>query len=94
MRWVLLVASIVGFAVAFQAKSPALLGVGLVVGFVGLIGAFFAMASARVAEATRPDAALLTDADINALRESVRKNRAANAASAVRAPAGNAPNAT
>lgn len=80
MRWILLAAAVIGFAIAFQAKTTALLGVGLVVGFIGLIGAFFAMASARVAEATRPDSALLTDADINALRESVRKNRAAKTA--------------
>jgi hypothetical protein len=80
MRWILLIASVVGFAIAFQAKSQQLLGIGLGVGFVSLIGAFFAMASAKVAEATRPDAALLTDADINALRESVRKNRIAQQA--------------
>ena len=80
MRWILLLVSVVGFAIAFQTKSQDLLGIGLAVGFIGLFGAFVAMASAKVAEATRPDAALLTDADINALRESVRKNRIAQQA--------------
>lgn len=87
MRWILLLAAVVGFAIAFQAKSQELLGIGLAVGFIGLFGAFFAMASARVAEAARPDSALLTDADINALRESVRKNRAAQQASRASTPA-------
>lgn len=86
MRWILLLASLLGFAVAFQAKTQTPLLIGLVVGFVALIGAFFAMASARVADATRPDSALLTDSDINKLRESVRKNRAAQAAAAQRPP--------
>jgi high-affinity Fe2+/Pb2+ permease len=86
MRWILLLASLLGFAVAFQAKTQTPLLIGLVVGFVALIGAFFAMASARVADATRPDSALLTDSDINKLRESVRKNRAAQAAAAAQRP--------
>jgi hypothetical protein len=76
MRWLLLLLAVFGFALAFSTKSASVLGLGIVVGLIGLVGSFFMMAAARVESRSRPDAALLTDADINALRESVRKNRA------------------
>ena len=73
MRWILLILAVLGFAMAISAKSPALMGFALVVGFICLIAAFFAFAAERLAETSRPDSTLLTDKDINALRASMRK---------------------
>jgi hypothetical protein len=72
MRWLLLLFALLGFALGFSAKTPGLMGLGLVLGFVFLLVAFFAFAAARVAANTRPDSALLADKDINALRASLR----------------------
>ena len=73
MRWVFLLVGMFGFAVVFSAKTPGALGLGLVVGFVGLFGALLGFAAARIASSAQPDAALLTDKDITALRASMRK---------------------
>jgi hypothetical protein len=77
MRWVVLLLALLGFALGFSSRSPGLMGLGFVLGFVFLVAAFFAFAAARVAENSRPDAALLTDKDIAALRASMRKPPAA-----------------
>ena len=76
MRWLLLLLSVAGFSFAYVARTPEMLGLALLVGFVGLIGAFLGFAAARVAATARPDAALLTDKDINVLRASVRAKNA------------------
>lgn len=74
MRWVLLVVAVLGFAVTFSAKTPGLMGVGLLVGFFSLFGALLAFAAARIASTSRPDTDLLTDKDISVLRASLRKS--------------------
>lgn len=80
MHWILLLVSLLGFAGAVFAPSQGLIVIGLLVGFVALFAGFFAMISARIAERARPDAALLGDAEINALRKSVREAREKRAA--------------
>ena len=75
MHWILLLISLVAFAGAIFAPTPGLIGLGLLVGFIALFAGFFAMISARIAERARPDATLLGDAEINALRKSVREAR-------------------
>jgi hypothetical protein len=77
MRWFLLLVSLAGFSYAYMAKTPELLGLSLLAGFGGLLGAFFGFAAARVAATARPDATLLSDKDISALRASVAANRKA-----------------
>ena len=77
MHWILWAISVAAFAGAVFASSQGLLTIALVVGFVTLFAGFFAMVSARIAERSRPDSVLLTDADVNALRKSVREARAA-----------------
>ena len=73
MRWILLLFALGAFALAFSTKSPGLMGFCLIVGFVAMFAALFAFAAARIEETSRPDATLLTDKDISALRASVRK---------------------
>jgi hypothetical protein len=80
MHWILLLVSLLGFAGAVFAPTQGLIGLGLLVGFGALFGGFFAMISARIAERARPDATLLGDAEINALRKSVREAREKRAA--------------
>jgi hypothetical protein len=77
MRWILLVIAMFGFGLTFSAKSPGLMGIGLLIGFVSLFAALFAFAAARIAANTQPDTALLTDKDVSALRASLRKPAAA-----------------
>ncbi len=76
MHWILLLISLLAFGGAVFAPTPGLIGVGLLVGFITLFAGFFMMISARIAERARPDATLLADAEINALRKSVREARA------------------
>jgi hypothetical protein len=82
MHWILLLVSLAAFAGAVFAPTPGLIGAGLLAGFIFLFAGFFAMISARIAERARPDATLLGDAEINALRKSVREARAKAAAAA------------
>ncbi|MEO8959718.1 MAG: hypothetical protein ABI304_12290 [Rudaea sp.] len=86
MRWILLVVAILGFALAFSAKSPGLMGIGLLVGFVGLFAALFSFAAARIAATTRPDSTLLTDRDISVLRASLNKRASAPAPASTSTP--------
>jgi hypothetical protein len=73
MRWILLLVALGAFALAFSTKSPGLMGFCLVLGIGLLFAALFAFAAERIASTSRPDAVLLTDKDITALRKSVRK---------------------
>jgi nitrogen fixation-related uncharacterized protein len=82
MHWILLLISLAAFAGAIFAPTPGLIGVALLLGFIFLFAGFFAMISARIAERARPDATLLGDAEINALRKSVREAREKRAAGA------------
>ena len=82
MHWILFGVCTIAFAGAWFAPNQALIVVGILVGFAALFGGFIAMISARIAERARPDAALLTDADVNALRKSVREARLAREAAA------------
>ena len=72
MRWVLLVVSLAAFSMAYAAKTPAAMGISIVVGLVALVGAFLGFAQSRIAATARPDAAMLSDKDIAALQSAVR----------------------
>ena len=77
MHWLLFGISMIAFGAAFFAPTPGFIGIGMLVGFVCLFVAFFLMVAARVAERSRSDATLLTDAEVNALRRRVREAREA-----------------
>jgi hypothetical protein len=68
MRWVMLALIIVGLVLTFTAKGPGLLGIGLVIGFVGLFGTVLSIAAERVSASARPDSAMATPEDLAALR--------------------------
>jgi hypothetical protein len=76
MRWICLIAAVGGFALAFTTKSPGMLGLGLLLGFGGLVGFTLAWASARIAETAQPAAALIVDPEVNALRSKAREVKA------------------
>jgi len=61
MRWIFLLVAVIGFSLAFAAKTAGLLEIGLLLGFVGLFAAFFAFAAAKIAATARPDTVLLSD---------------------------------
>lgn len=82
MHWIVLLIAAAGFAGAIFSPTQGLIVVGLIIGFVSLFVGFAMLISARVAERSRPDSVLLTDADVNALRKSVRDARAARERSA------------
>ena len=88
MRWVSVGAAVLGFVVFLAAKTPGLMGLGLLLGFGGLFFAVFAFAAARIASTARPDSMMLTDKDINALKASLRKPNSAAAATPPSADSG------
>jgi drug/metabolite transporter (DMT)-like permease len=68
LRWLMLALIVVGLVLTFTAKGPGLLGIGLLVGFVGLFGVVFSIAADRVSASARPDSAMATPEDLAALR--------------------------
>lgn len=76
MRWILLVAAIAGFALAFTTSSPAAMGVGLLLGCGGLLAFGLAFASARIAQHAQPETALFGDPEIRALRAKAERAKA------------------
>jgi hypothetical protein len=96
MRWICLIVSIAGFALAFTTKSPGLLGLGLLLGVGALIGFTLAWAAARIAASAQPLGVLIVDPEVNALRSKARQAKAQTSTDAVgtaaSSPLGNDPN--
>ena len=61
MRWIFLVLAIIGFSLAFAAKTSGLMEIGFLVGFVSLFAAFLGFAATRIASTSRPDTVMLSD---------------------------------
>ncbi|MFT3790456.1 MAG: hypothetical protein QM741_05125 [Rudaea sp.] len=87
MRWILLVAAIVGLAIAFTTTSPALMGLGLILGCGGLLCFGLALAAARIARTAQPETALIVDPEISALRAKANQTKSAGAVPRKPAPA-------
>jgi disulfide bond formation protein DsbB len=75
-RWIMLVVTILGLVLSFGAKTPGLLGIGLLLVLIGVVGFVFAMAADRIAANARPEASMAAVEDLAALR---RKRAAAPA---------------
>lgn len=80
MRWILFVAAIAGFGIAFTTTSPSLMGLGLILGCGGLLGFGFALAASRIALTAQSETTLIIDPEIRALR--AKANLAKSAAQA------------
>lgn len=68
LRWIMIGLTIFGFALAFVAKGPGMLAIGLLVGFVGLFGCVFSLAADRVAASARPESAMIGVEDLAAMQ--------------------------
>jgi hypothetical protein len=88
MRLIMLVVAIAGFAVAFTTTSPGLMGLGLVLGCGSVLGLGLALAASRIAQTAQPEATLIVDAEVNALRA---RAKLAKATAATTQPATGAP---
>jgi hypothetical protein len=81
LRWIMIGTTLLGFGLAIATRSPGLLGLGLVVGFVSLFGLVFSVAGERIASNARPDTAMLPPEAMAAIRaraqaEAARKGQA------------------
>lgn len=61
--------TVIGFVLAFIAKSAGVLGIGLLLGIVGFFGFVLAMAAARVSASARPETSMASVEDLGALRK-------------------------
>jgi len=76
-RWILLCLTILGLVVVFTTRSPALLGVGLLLGIGGFIGFVFALAADRISAASRPETSIASVDELSALRRQVDAKKSA-----------------
>ncbi len=75
MRWILLFVAIAGFAVAFTTKSPAVLGIALVVAVICSLGFVLALAAARISSNAQPESMLIIDPEVTTLRTRTQRLR-------------------
>ena len=91
-RWIMIAMTLVGLIIAFLASNPGLLGVGLVLVFVGLFGTVFSLASARISASARPDTTMLSPEVLRAIRDKANREGQAGAGNhGARAQPGNRP---
>ncbi len=68
LRWIMIVTTLAGFGLAFLARTPGLLGLGLVIGFISVFGVVFSIAGERISSNARPDTTMLQPDVIAAIR--------------------------
>ena len=68
-RLILLILTVIGGVLVFTAKSPGLLGLGLLLSIVGFFGLVLAMAAARVSASARPETSMASVEDIASFRK-------------------------
>jgi hypothetical protein len=69
MRWVWITIGMLGFALAWAAKTPGWLGIGLILGFIGITMTVFAIAAMRIEERARPEAMMISADELGQLRK-------------------------
>lgn len=75
-RWIMIAFTVGGFLTAFMTRSPGLLGIALLLGFIGLFGVVMSIAADRVSSNMRPETAMLQPEVIAALRERAKAQAA------------------
>jgi hypothetical protein len=87
MRWVFLLASLIGFFIVFTTNSPGILGMGLLVALGSAFGFVFSLAASRIAANAQPEITLIADPEVSALRKRKLQEQGRKvAASALSAP--------
>lgn len=76
MRWILIAMILVGFILAFLTRSPGVLGLGLIIGFIGTFGLVFSIAGERISENSRPDTTMLQGDVLAAIRDRAKAQAA------------------
>jgi len=79
-RWIMIAMTVIGVLMAFVTKSPAVLGIGLLLAFIGLFGTVMSIAADRISSGTRPETAMLQPEVIAAIRERARVQASATPA--------------
>ncbi len=69
MRWMMLLLSIAGFAIAFTTKSPGVMAISIVMIVVGLTGFILGMAARRVANNARDQVYVPTSEEIALIKQ-------------------------
>ena len=75
MRWILLIVAIVGFAIAFTTKSPAVLGIALVGAIICSLAFVLALAAERISSNAQPESMLIIDPEVTTLRTRTQRLR-------------------
>lgn len=78
-RWIMIALTVLGLCVAYVTPSSGVLGLALLVAFIGAFGTIMSIASARIAERTRPDTTMLQPDVIAAIRARARAQAVAQA---------------
>lgn len=68
-RWILIATTLLGLIMALLTRSPALLGLALLMTVVGLFGTVLSLAATRISANSRPDIAMLPPEALRAIRD-------------------------
>ena len=71
-RWIMIALTLLGLVMAILTRSPGLLGLALLMFFVGAFGLVFSMAAERVSANSRSDASMLPPEALIAIRDKAR----------------------
>lgn len=71
-RWIMISLTFIGLIIAFVTRSPGVLGLGLLMCFIGAFGTVFSIAADRVSANSRPDASMLPPEALVAIRDKAR----------------------
>jgi hypothetical protein len=75
MRWIWLITGMLGFGLAWMAKTPGLLGFGVILGLVGITMAVLAIAADRIQAGSRPETMMISPNELGQLRERAQAQR-------------------
>ncbi len=76
-RWIMIAITLLGLIMAILTRSPGLLGLALVIMFVGVFGMVLSLASERISSNARSDTTMLSPEVLKAIRD--RSNQSAQA---------------